>query len=60
MLLKNEDHILPLKKDQRVAVIGLLQKSRVGQGAGSSYINTPEVNGHYRRAGYAEHFIRFL
>lgn len=39
VLLKNEDGILPLKQDARIAVIGAMAKSIRYQGAGSSHIN---------------------
>lgn len=39
VLLRNEDHILPLKKEQKIAVIGSLAKNMRFQGAGSSHIN---------------------
>ncbi len=39
VLLKNDDNILPLKKGQRVAVIGEMAKAPRFQGAGSSVIN---------------------
>ena len=43
VLLKNKDHILPLKKGTRVAVIGeFAQKARY-QGAGSSMVNCTQL-----------------
>ena len=45
VLLKNDNHILPLKKGTRVAVIGDFAKTPRYQGAGSSLVNptkTPE------------------
>lgn len=39
VLLKNEDGILPLKKQQKIAVIGPFAKKIRFQGSGSSYIN---------------------
>ena len=39
VLLKNEDGVLPLKKDAKVAVIGKMAKEPRYQGAGSSLIN---------------------
>ena len=39
VLLKNEDNILPLKKDKTVAVIGEMARAPRYQGAGSSKIN---------------------
>jgi beta-glucosidase len=39
VLLKNEDHVLPLRRDQRIALIGVLAKEPRYQGAGSSFIN---------------------
>lgn len=46
VLLKNENHILPLKKGTKVAVIGDFAKTPRYQGAGSSLVNptkTPET-----------------
>lgn len=43
VLLKNQDGLLPLKREQKVAVVGLFAKEPRYQGAGSSYINTPGV-----------------
>ena len=39
VLLKNEDNILPLKKEQKIAVIGEMARAPRYQGAGSSVIN---------------------
>lgn len=39
VLMKNEDGILPLKKNESVAVVGALAKKVRYQGAGSSHIN---------------------
>ncbi len=39
VLLKNEDSILPLKKEQKIALIGCMAKHPRYQGAGSSHIN---------------------
>ncbi len=39
VLLKNDDNLLPLKKGQKVAVIGEMAKAPRFQGAGSSVIN---------------------
>lgn len=39
VLLKNENGILPLRKSQKVAVIGALAKTPRYQGSGSSHIN---------------------
>ncbi|MBR3766747.1 MAG: glycoside hydrolase family 3 C-terminal domain-containing protein [Clostridia bacterium] len=44
VLLKNEDNILPLKKNVTVALIGEMAKSPRYQGAGSSQINAPNVD----------------
>lgn len=43
VLLKNEDGILPLKKDSKIAVIGAMAKSLRYQGAGSSHINPTKL-----------------
>lgn len=45
VLLKNDDAALPLKKGQRVAVIGEMAKSPRYQGAGSSVINPTRIAG---------------
>ncbi len=39
VLLKNEGNILPLKKEQKIALIGAMAKQPRYQGAGSSHIN---------------------
>lgn len=44
VLLKNDDAILPLKKGQRIAVIGEMAKSPRYQGAGSSVINPTRLD----------------
>ncbi len=44
VLLKNEDGILPLNKDKRVALIGEMAVSPRYQGAGSSQINAKNVD----------------
>lgn len=44
VLLKNEDNILPLKKTQRIAVIGEMAKSPRYQGAGSSLVNSTRID----------------
>ncbi len=44
VLLKNEDGILPLKKDATVCVIGEMAKNPRYQGAGSSQINAKNID----------------
>ncbi len=44
VLLKNDDTILPLKKGQKVAVIGEMAKAPRFQGAGSSVINPTKLD----------------
>lgn len=46
-LLKNDDATLPLKKGQKVAVIGEMAKSPRYQGAGSSVINCTKITDAY-------------
>ncbi|MCD7796731.1 MAG: glycoside hydrolase family 3 C-terminal domain-containing protein [Clostridiales bacterium] len=46
-LLKNDDSILPLKKGQKVAIIGEMAKSPRFQGAGSSVINPTKLDNAY-------------
>lgn len=43
VLLKNEDNILPLKRENRIAVIGEMARSPRYQGAGSSQINPTQI-----------------
>ncbi|MCH5198113.1 MAG: glycoside hydrolase family 3 C-terminal domain-containing protein [Oscillospiraceae bacterium] len=43
VLLKNEDNILPLSKNQNICLIGELAKSPRYQGAGSSQINAKNI-----------------
>ncbi|MGN0521327.1 MAG: glycoside hydrolase family 3 C-terminal domain-containing protein [Eubacterium sp.] len=49
VLLKNDDAVLPLKKGQKVAVIGEMAKSPRFQGAGSSVINPTKLDNAYDR-----------
>lgn len=44
VLLKNEDSVLPLKKDATIALIGELARSPRYQGAGSSQINASKID----------------
>ena len=44
VLLKNEDGILPLRQDAKIAVIGAMAKSIRYQGAGSSHINPTKLS----------------
>lgn len=44
VLLKNENSILPLKKGQKIAVIGEMAKSPRFQGAGTSIVNTTKLD----------------
>ena len=43
VLLKNEDGLLPLKQNAKIAVIGSMAKSLRYQGAGSSHINPTKL-----------------
>lgn len=43
VLLKNDDGALPLKKDEKIAVIGRLAKQARFQGAGSSHIAATKI-----------------
>lgn len=43
VLLKNEEHILPLKKEEKIALIGAMAKEPRYQGAGSSHINPTKL-----------------
>ena len=47
VLLKNEDNILPLKSDAKIAVIGEMAKAPRFQGAGSSVINPTKLDNAY-------------
>ena len=44
VLLKNENHILPLREDEKLAVIGQFAKVPRYQGGGSSHINSFRVD----------------
>lgn len=44
VLLKNDDHLLPLKRDAKVALIGRFAKHPRYQGAGSSLINPTRLD----------------
>ena len=50
-LLKNDDKILPLKKDAKIAVIGEMAKAPRYQGAGSSVVNPFEIDNAYFELG---------
>ena len=47
VLLKNNDNILPLKKDAKIAVIGQMAKKPRHQGAGSSIVNAIKLDNAY-------------
>lgn len=47
VLLKNEEQILPLNKNEKIAVIGDLAKTVRYQGGGSSHINPTKVDNSY-------------
>jgi len=47
VLLKNDNHILPLKKDKTVALIGAFAKKPRYQGSGSSLINPSQLSTAY-------------
>ncbi len=47
VLMKNEDGILPLAKDKKIAVIGDMAKHPRYQGAGSSQINATQIDNAY-------------
>lgn len=44
VLLKNEDNLLPLKKDEDVLVVGSMAKEMRFQGSGSSHINASRLS----------------
>lgn len=44
VLLKNEDNILPLKKEDNIAIIGAFAKKPRYQGGGSSHINPTKLD----------------
>ena len=44
VLLKNDDHLLPLQKDGRILIAGNMAKKVRYQGAGSSHINPVELH----------------
>ena len=44
VLLKNEKNMLPLKKDDKILVIGEFAEKPRYQGAGSSFLNPPKVD----------------
>ncbi|GKX67227.1 hypothetical protein rsdtw13_24850 [Clostridium sp. TW13] len=47
VLLKNEDNILPLKKQGKIAVIGEFAKTPRYQGSGSSRVNATKIDAPY-------------
>lgn len=44
VLLKNEDEILPLRKNAKIAIIGAMAKNMRYQGAGSSHVNARKLS----------------
>jgi len=44
VLLKNEDNILPLSSNEKIAVIGAMAKSMRFQGSGSSHVNARKLD----------------
>jgi len=66
VLLKNEDGLLPLKKEQKVALIGDFAETPRYQGAGSSAVNTTKLDNlkdalaqtELNIIGYAPGFLR--
>jgi beta-glucosidase len=67
VLLKNDHHILPLKKDDKVAVIGDFANSPRFQGAGSSLVNSTQLDNftdlkdkfRFQYVGFARGFNRY-
>ena len=51
VLLKNEDHLLPLAKEANIAVIGKFAKQPRFQGGGSSHINCAKVTSAWDELG---------
>ncbi len=47
VLLKNDDNVLPIKKGQKIAVIGEMAKSPRFQGAGTSVVNPTKLDNAY-------------
>lgn len=61
VLLKNEEQILPLKKEDTVAVIGMFAKTPRYQGGGSSCVETHMVSDLFseaEKAGYAASYAQ--
>ena len=59
VLLKNEDNLLPIAKDKRIAVIGEMARAPRYQGAGSSLINPTKITDSFEALigkGYALNF----
>ena len=53
VLLKNEDNILPVSAQQKIAVIGAMARSPRYQGAGSSIVNPTQISS--AMDGFTEH-----
>ncbi len=53
VLLKNDDHILPIGAQQKIAVIGAMARFPRYQGAGSSIVNPTQISS--AMDGFAEH-----
>lgn len=59
VLLKNEDNILPVAKDKKIAVIGEMARAPRYQGAGSSLINPTKISDAFEaliKEGYTLNF----
>jgi len=51
VLLKNDDHVLPLQDNQKIAFIGVLAETPRYQGGGSSHVNAHQVVSPLEAAG---------
>lgn len=49
VLLKNEDNILPIDKNRKIAILGPIAKNPIFQGGGSSHVNPTETDIAYNK-----------
>ncbi|WP_117149053.1 beta-glucosidase [Paraliobacillus zengyii] len=62
VLLKNEDQVLPLSKDNNIAIIGALAEKPRYQGGGSSHINPTKLDNIYeemQKAAYSQNSVTY-
>ncbi len=66
VLLKNEQHVLPIEIGEKIAIFGLMAKEPKYQGSGSSYMNPTQLDNLYdamvtcyEKEGYSANWIDY-